>query len=172
MRKVARAPAGMSRAGRLGGTAGLSLTELLVVLAIMALMGGVAAAALRPGRDGHGSRAMAGELANALRQARARAVAGGGTERLVLDLEQRSYNEGDETTPSAFPSGTDIVFRTAASEIIRERTAAVRFFGDGTSTGGEIILSRHGRSSAVRVNWLTGAVTVRHDTPGAGGAGP
>lgn len=150
----------MSRAGRRRLSGGFSLVELLVVVALIALAGGLAAATLRAGRQGQASEAMIAGVVSGLRNARTRAVAGDGAVRFVLDLKRRQYGWAPEKPLMDLPKDTDIVFLTAASEVIRADAAAIGFHPDGTSTGGEIRLSRRGRAWTVRVNWLTGAVTA------------
>lgn len=134
--------------------------ELLVVLTLVALAAGMAAASLRAGREGQTSEAMIANLLAGLREARARAISGEGAVRFVLDLDRRRYGWAKNKPHRDLPGDTGIVFRTAASEVIRAKTAAIRFMSDGASTGGEILLTRRGRAWTVRVNWLTGAVSV------------
>jgi general secretion pathway protein H len=40
-----------------------------------------------------------------------------------------------------------------------ESTAGIRFFADGSSTGGRVKLSSAGRDWVIGVEWLTGEVT-------------
>ena len=46
---------------------------------------------------------------------------------------------------------------TARQEANRDG-GAVRFFPNGSSTGGTVILQSDGRSAAIRVDWLTGKI--------------
>jgi hypothetical protein len=48
----------------------------------------------------------------------------------------------------------------AAPSTSRCRIGQIRFFPDGSSTGGRIGLSRNDRRAAVAVDWLTGLVSV------------
>ncbi len=161
MLKVVRAPLATSRAGRLVPSAGFSLTELLVVLALVSLAGGIAASTIRSGREGQNTRAAVADLANALRQARARAISGAGQTRVTLDLKERQYIWTRDKPPKRLPEDAEILFSAVAQEVTNEKTAAIRFYEDGASSGGEIVLTRRGQSWTILVNWLTGAVTVR-----------
>jgi general secretion pathway protein H len=54
----------------------------------------------------------------------------------------------------------DISLLTTKSEVIDENTGGIRFFPDGSSTGGRIALRRLGDRATVNVRWSTGAVTL------------
>ena len=49
---------------------------------------------------------------------------------------------------------------TARSEQLSEKGGAIRFFPDGSSTGGRITLSIDSMRYLVNVDWLTGRVKV------------
>jgi general secretion pathway protein H len=49
---------------------------------------------------------------------------------------------------------------TARSELDTDRVGKIRFFPDGTSTGGRITLARGERKYGVDINWLTGQVVI------------
>ena len=49
---------------------------------------------------------------------------------------------------------------TARSALLSERVGQIRYFPDGSSTGGRIRLAREGWQADVRSDWLTGLVSV------------
>ena len=59
-----------------------------------------------------------------------------------------------------------VTFQTARQEQVSEAIGQIRFFPDGSSTGGRIGLSRDERRAIVAVDWLTGLVSVE-DAPAA-----
>jgi pyruvate,orthophosphate dikinase len=86
------------------------------------------------------------------------------------DLEQLRRPQVDPNTPlkpfihgvpaSPGAPGAEVAFLTAAEEVSRERRGAIRFFPDGSATGGGIRLTQNGRSYLVSVHWLTGQVSL------------
>lgn len=115
--------------------AGHTLIELLVVAGIAASAAALVAPHLASGRDAAAVQAAAGQVANALRLARAEAVA-----------RQR-----------------DVAWRPAEARVpIVEAPPEVRFFADGSSSGGRIVVASGTRRRTVEVAWLTGRVRV-HD---------
>jgi general secretion pathway protein H len=53
-----------------------------------------------------------------------------------------------------------IASETSAGERHGEKVAGIRFFPNGTSTGGKVRLETGRQVYEVRVNWLTGRVVV------------
>jgi len=52
---------------------------------------------------------------------------------------------------------------TAAEEQESPRIGRIRFYPDGSASGGGVLLSRDGERLAVLVDWLTGTVEVHRD---------
>jgi type II secretion system protein H len=73
-----------------GAAAGFTLLELLVVLAILALAAAIALPTLTSPSDGVRLRSAAGEIAAALRAARAAAIARNGEVAVMIDADRRS----------------------------------------------------------------------------------
>ncbi|MDX1606523.1 MAG: hypothetical protein R3202_10055, partial [Candidatus Competibacterales bacterium] len=64
----------------------------------------------------------------------------------------------------ALPADEDVTIRlyTAQSELLDQKRGSIRFFPDGSSTGGHIALAEGGLEYRVNVDWLTGRVTIEH----------
>ena len=60
----------------------------------------------------------------------------------------------------AFPADAGVRVTSAAQESGQAGVARIRYFPDGSSSGGNIVLSDDRRSTRVDVDWLTGKVTV------------
>jgi len=58
------------------------------------------------------------------------------------------------------PSRLDLSLFTAQSELVRDQTGSIRFFPDGSSTGGRVTLAAGDSKLAVDVDWVTGRVTL------------
>ena len=139
---------------------GYTLFEVLVALAVLGLV--LAAVPLVAGgpRPGAEARAAAIELALALRQTRSAAIAGFRSETFILDTERRVYRAGAAGPETPLPEGLELSLYTARSELEDEDTGRIRFFADGSATGGRVTLASGGHSYVVAVDWLTGTVEM------------
>ncbi|HET19630.1 MAG TPA: type II secretion system protein GspH, partial [Chromatiales bacterium] len=104
------------------------------------------------------ARTAAQQLASGLRSARGQAIARGDEAVLLLDLERKSYRQGERTV--ALASGLELSLDTAISEVGTAGQGGIRFYPDGSSTGGRIGVQGGGHAYRVDVDWLTGKVTV------------
>lgn len=141
---------------------GFTLVELLVVLAIAGLLLAVTPPLITAALPGVELKAAARRTAGALRLTRETAIAEGRPAAFVLDIEQHRYRiEGaGRARDGALPAGIDLKLVAAEDEMRGETVGAVRFFPDGTSTGGRVILSRGERGYQVGVNWLSGRILI------------
>lgn len=152
---------------------GFTLLELLVVLALMAVIAVVALPRLgaSPRAD---VEAAARTLAAGLRQARSRAVTTGRSVALTVDLGARRMRldeagEGGQIRvyrSRGLPDAVDIRLYTAVSEQKSNKVAGIRFFPDGTSTGGRVTASSGSHERLVDIDWLTGKVRILPDSAG------
>lgn len=139
--------------------AGFTLVEMLAVMVILALALGTVVVEMR-GAGVKPLRALAGETAAKLRDARALAIEQGREEVVVVDLAKGLIGRAGEASALAIDPGTRVEITGAASEREGRDVAGVRFFPNGASTGATIRLERSGEVHEVRVNWFTGRVTV------------
>jgi len=140
---------------------GFTLIELLVVLLIMSLLLVAAPIAFDRVLPGLQVRSDARDVANVLREARSRAINGNREVTVTVDVEGRSYRlDGDGGQPQSFSDGIAVTLKTAESEVTGPDTGRIRFFPDGTSTGGLVRLDRQGRVYEIEVDWLYGRVRV------------
>jgi len=142
----------MPPAGRAGRCAGFTLLELLVVLVIAAgLMAALPPLVARAMPSLHLT-AAARTLADDLRRLRLAAIAGQREARLTVAPRGDGY--GLDGQGKALPEGVRLTLPAQAGGVIR-------FFPDGSSSGGEMRLDLEGDSRHVAVSWLTGQVSVR-----------
>jgi hypothetical protein len=101
----------------------------------------------------------AARLADGLRATREEAILQQQERVFAVDVEKRALaSSATESVP--LDPALDISLLTAKSELIGESTGGIRFFPDGSSTGGRIELRLLGNRAAVNVRWSTGAVTL------------
>ena len=158
--------------------AGFTLIEALVVVALMAAVFALFAGTLLGALPGQQLRSATGQLAAEMRATRARAIATGVDQSFVIDTASRAWRSGPSSAIATAPgpdggalavaarrSGTlDAAFALGATVAREEQPgpglAAIRFFADGSSTGGRVVVRRGDAAWRVEVHWLTGAVRV------------
>jgi len=151
--------AGSKRGGR-RPLRGFTLLELLVVLSIAALLLAVTPPLIANAIPGVQLKGAARSLAAALRQTRSRAISNSSPQHLTIDLEARELRMPWQSRSIDIPTAIDLQLTVAESQRIDAGQAMVRFFPDGSSTGGRIEMARAGSRYQVDIDWLTGKVTV------------
>jgi len=144
-----------------GGEAGFTLLELLLVLLLLGLAYGVAAPMIGAGSTGLDVQAASRQIAAGLRKARGTAVGTRGEATLTLDVEGRRFAVSGDPKDYALPKRLEFALFTAQSEVVRDGSAGIRFFPDGSSTGGRVTVSAGEAKREVDVDWITGRVTIR-----------
>ena len=139
---------------------GFTLLELVVVLAIGAVIYALLLGVPLRGATSADLKAAARTLASGLRQAQTTAMATRRDTTLTLDLETRQFKIPGDQAPRKLPADVDLKLYTAESEVTSEHTGAIRFYPDGSSTGGRITVSSGKRQYLVDVDWLTGKVRI------------
>ena len=145
---------------RAGFGLGFTLLELLVVLAIAAGIAALVTPTLSSAITFFELKSGARQLASALQAARGRAIAMDGEVAVIVDVQKRMYRTTG--TSEVRPVSPDLALKleTSGSEVLSDQVGAIRFFPDGSSTGGRLTLAAGGRKYIVSVNWLTGRVTT------------
>jgi general secretion pathway protein H len=139
---------------------GFTLIEIvLVMLLAVAIYAVLLAIPSRGGSIGD-LKASARVLASGLRQAQSTAMVTKRDAVLTLDVEAREFAMPGDTTARKLPDGIDLKLYTAQSEVTSDRKGAIRFYPDGSSTGGRITVSTGERKYLVNVDWLTGRVSI------------
>jgi general secretion pathway protein H len=137
--------------------AGFSLIEMLAVLTILALGVSFAMPLLSGRSDGLRLETASSELAGALRVTRSAAIVSNKTTTLLINVDRRTFESAAVLQRSFAP---DIEAKMTFASGIRSAFSdgGFRFFPDGSSTGGDVTLSLHGKQTRLCVDWLTGGV--------------
>ena len=141
------------------GSRGYTLLELLVTFAVIGLVLAAVPMMVVSARPGATVRAAAEDMASALRLTRGEAIGRYGPAVFLLDVEERVYR-GADGKEHLLDEDLDLNFVTARSELAGEKAGQIRFFPDGSATGGRITVGDGRRSYVVSVDWLTGTVDV------------
>jgi len=139
-------------------SAGFTLIEMLVVLAILGAITAVALPALTRPSDGLRLAATLREMMGALRVTRSAAITRNTELVLIFDIERRTFASSTFAERS-FPAQIKAELKVAEPERVSASRGGIRFFPDGSSTGGEVLLSLKGRNGKLCVHWLTGQPT-------------
>lgn len=137
-----------------------TLIELLVVLVIMALALAVTPIFLSNDAPTINLKTASREIASAIRLTQSEAIKQNREVVFVLDVDARQYTIGEGGRQGAVSRDLTLELYTAQDERLDKSKAGIRFFPDGSSTGGKITISNGARSYKVAINWLTGKVTI------------
>ena len=153
-------PPSRGRPGSAERQVGFTLLEVIVVLAIAAILYAIVLAVPFRGATTADLKAAARSLASGLRQAQSTAMTTRRDAVLTIDVEAREYVTSGDTQLRRLPEGIDLKLYTAQTEVTSERRGSIRFYPDGSSTGGRITVSSGERKYLVDVDWLTGRVSI------------
>lgn len=131
-----------------------------MVLVLVGIIAAVATARFSGDVNRPRMRATASELASVLRQARSEAIVANSPVAVVVDVDSRYFGILSNRR-YAIPQGISVSLFAAQSQWQPEtRLGEIRFFPDGSSTGGEVGFAYKSMHWYVQVDWLTGRVAV------------
>jgi general secretion pathway protein H len=141
---------------------GFTLVELMVVLVIAALLMALVGTSISRSVSGTEMRNAAKKLASSLRYTRTHAILVKSEQVFLVDTENRVYT-APKRAAVELPEGMKVQLTTARSELTSENVGGIRFYPDGGSTGGRVLLEANGRVYRVNVAWLTGEATIERE---------
>ncbi len=138
---------------------GFTLIELMAVIMLLAIALTVVSVSFSKSLQSARIRGASRDLVAALRYTRGQAIVKGKQEVLTLSLDNNTY-----TAPSKhavkLPKDMNLTLTTADTEQTGSATGGIRFFPDGSSTGGHISVFQGQREWRVNVAWLTGDISL------------
>jgi len=153
----------MSRAGNIplpgGRSAGFTLIELLVVLTVIALIAALATPMIQRSVPGLELKTAAEGLRSELRLVRAEAIRDNRETWLTVDVEAGTYRR-EAGRLHKVPEEIRLSLLTARRELVDAAEGRIRFYPDGTSTGGALRLERGERGYEVAIDWFDGRVSI------------
>ncbi len=144
-------------------TQGFTLLEILVVFAIISLLLAIVPPLLPGVIASTNVKSAARELAASLKHVRSQAIDRQKETTLILNIEKNNYLINKKSRNLKIPEDASLSLITAKSEQLSEHEGQIRFFPDGSSTGGQIKLAHAKREYLIDVHWLTGRVKIGHD---------
>ncbi len=142
------------------GQSGFTLFELLLVMSIAALSISAFFTFYKPGKSSVGLKSEAYILASRINDVRSAAVYRQSEALVTFDVAGRVIRFEKKGKPVQLNKKTSLSITSAYGENKSDAVAAIRFFPNGSSTGGRILLKQETQAYELRINWLTGRVTT------------
>ena len=139
---------------------GFTLLELMVVLSVMVLGFAVVGINLSSGNDATKLKVVARDMVSALRFARGEALISHEEMTVTINLEQKNYTVSKRNKVYPIPKSVVVKVVTAKSQIKNDDLASIRFFPDGSSTGGRVTFKEGKSAWKIDINWLSGRVEL------------
>jgi len=146
---------------------GFTLIEIVAVIMLIALALTVISVSIGSGLSGARVSAASKELVAAMRHTRGQAIVKREAQVFTVDLERRRY-QAPGRPEAELPRDMEIRVLTSRDELVGDGTAGIRFFPDGSSTGGRVTLVMGERQWIIEVQWLTGEVVLFQPGQGPG----
>ncbi|RUL74898.1 GspH/FimT family pseudopilin [Dyella choica] len=138
---------------------GFTLLEMLAVIILIGVAAAAVSISVAHGLASARINSAASELAASLRATRTQAIVLGKQSVFEVDTRGETYR-GADRRDMRLPKGLELSVTSATSDQSGGELARIRFFPDGSSTGGRITLRSGQREWHVNVSWLTGAITL------------
>jgi general secretion pathway protein H len=138
---------------------GFTLLEMLAVILLIGIAAAAVSVSVTQGLASARINAASSELAATLRATRAQAIVKGAQQNFDVDTRTDTYLNLKRQAV-ALPKGLKLSITSAKDDQPNDHTGRIRFFPDGSSTGGRITLTSGKREWHINVSWLTGEVRV------------
>ena len=145
-----------SRTGRTSHSGGFTLIEVIAALGVVVVIAMLATPRFQNAVPALALRTTAQALQADLRRARAAALREMRDTTLTIDIRERRWRDDASGRTGRGPPDVGLTLVTARQEHLADDLGRIRFYGDGGSTGGRIVLERDALAVEVSVDWLDG----------------
>ncbi len=128
------------------------------MLTVIALIAALATPLFQRALPGVEIKQAAEELRATMREARSIAIRDNRETVVLVNVATGVYARGDRR--GTMPEGVQLDLLTSTRERIDGERGGIRFFADGTSTGGRVRLRRDDAIHVVEVDWFDGGVSI------------
>jgi general secretion pathway protein H len=135
---------------------GYTLLEMLVVLGLLTMIMSLSLTT-HPLGSRRSLESISTEIATLLQSAKIRAISQNAERTIIIDPVTRTLSTGSLDEPVTLGADVGIAVLTAHREV-KEGRAVIRFYPDGSTTGGTVQLKRGARIVSIHLNWLTGQI--------------
>lgn len=141
---------------------GFTLIELLVVMTLMVMVMTLLPPLFRPLMEHHSLYAESQRLVLLMRQARNEAMMSQQTQRIGLTATppQISYNN-----QSMQLAASTKLKALVSGQSDKNQQGSIVFYADGSSSGGQLLLTDNHYAFAIDVNWVTGQIQLSKQLP-------
>ncbi len=139
---------------------GFTLLELIIVLVVSVLGFAAVGSNISSGNQSTRLQAAARDMASALRYAHGQALVTRQPVSVSVNLDENSYRISNKDKVYFMDEQIEISVVVAEEEMQEGKEASIRFFADGSATGGRITLEWGKQLRRIDVNWITGAVAI------------
>ncbi|MEW8561514.1 MAG: GspH/FimT family pseudopilin [Candidatus Thiodiazotropha sp.] len=153
-----RAKAGLGRTP----SRGFTLIELMLVLLLLGLLAGLIPPLFERAFPSLKLKAAVRDLAQEIRYVQQTAILTGLPSKVEFDLANNAYKSDHVNSGEVrhLPQGLQFTRDESSTSINDNPILVFKFFPDGSSSGGLLILDNGGRRFAITVDWLTSRVQV------------
>jgi general secretion pathway protein H len=134
----------------------------MLVLFVVILGFAVIGLNISSGNDTTKLQSAARDMVSALRYAKGEALIAHKEITVDLDLNENTYSVSGREKIFTIPETIALTVVTAQEELSGTGMASIRFFPDGSSTGGRIKLERNAAIWQIDINWLTGQIELEN----------
>ena len=142
---------------------GFTLIEMLIVLAIAGITLATLVPSFAPAIARAQMHSATRDIASALRHCRGQAMLKSKDAFFELNTAKHTYRVSDRSRTFKLPPDIKLSLYTTTTETVDEDTGRMRFFPDGSATGGRVTLMANRQKRLVDVNWLTGEVKISEE---------
>ncbi len=139
---------------------GFTLIELTVVLLIMVLGFSAIGTNISSGNQSSQLKALSRDLASALRYARGQALISHNEVSVAINLAENTYKVSNRDKIYHFSDEIEVTLVIAQDEFKNDEIGQLRFYPDGSSSGGRITMEWGNLVNIIDVNWLSGKVEI------------